>query len=51
MKFEKATLDNGLNIVAECNAGAYSTALGFFVNTGRGMRATRFRASVIFWNT
>ena len=34
MKFEKATLDNGLNIVAECNAGAYSTALGFFVNTG-----------------
>ncbi len=34
MKFETATLDNGLQIVAECNPGAYSTALGFFVNTG-----------------
>ncbi len=34
MKFETATLENGLEIVAECNPEAYSTALGFFVNTG-----------------
>ncbi len=34
VKFETATLDNGLEIVAECNPDAYSTALGFFVNTG-----------------
>ncbi len=34
MKFETAKLDNGLEIVAECNDEAYSTALGFFVNTG-----------------
>jgi predicted Zn-dependent peptidase len=34
VKFETATLNNGLEIVAECNAEAYSTALGFFVNTG-----------------
>ena len=27
-------LANGLEIVAECNDEAYSTALGFFVNTG-----------------
>ena len=34
MEFLKHTLPNGLEIVAECNAAAYSTALGFFVNTG-----------------
>jgi predicted Zn-dependent peptidase len=34
VKFETATLDNGLEIIAECNPEAYSTALGFFVNTG-----------------
>jgi predicted Zn-dependent peptidase len=34
MKFQKHTLPNGLEIVAECNDAAYSTALGFFVNTG-----------------
>ncbi len=34
MKFQTATLDNGLQIVAECNDEAHSTALGFFVNTG-----------------
>ena len=34
MKFKTATLENGLEIVAECNPAAYSTALGFFVNTG-----------------
>jgi predicted Zn-dependent peptidase len=34
MEFLKHTLPNGLQIVAECNAAAYSTALGFFVNTG-----------------
>ena len=34
MEFRKTTLDNGLEIVAECNADASSTALGFFVKTG-----------------
>ena len=32
--FVTAVLPNGLEIVAECNAEAYSTALGFFVRTG-----------------
>lgn len=34
MEFLKHRLPNGLEIVAECNAQAYSTALGFFVKTG-----------------
>jgi len=34
MEFRKAKLDNGLEIVAECNDEAHSTALGFFVQTG-----------------
>ena len=34
MEFVKHTLPNGLEIVAECNDAAYSTALGFFVNSG-----------------
>ena len=34
MEFCKTTLANGLEIVAECNADASSTALGFFVKTG-----------------
>ena len=34
MEFLKKTLPNGLEIVAECNDAAYSTAMGFFVKTG-----------------
>jgi predicted Zn-dependent peptidase len=34
LEFRKQILDNGLEIVAECNPKAYSTALGFFVKTG-----------------
>ncbi len=34
MEFLNNTLPNGLEIVAECNGAAYSTALGFFVRTG-----------------
>lgn len=34
MEFLSATLENGLQIVAECNGEAYSSAFGFFVNTG-----------------
>ncbi|HLA84683.1 MAG TPA: insulinase family protein, partial [Thermoguttaceae bacterium] len=34
MKFHSHTLENGLEIVAEANPDAYSTALGFFVRTG-----------------
>ena len=34
MEFRTHTLPNGLEIVAECNAAAYSAALGFFVKTG-----------------
>ena len=34
VNFLKHTLPNGLEIVAECNDAAHSTALGFFVSTG-----------------
>lgn len=34
MEFLKHVLPNGLEIVAECNDAAYSTAMGFFVKTG-----------------
>ena len=34
VKFLTHVLENGLEIVAECNAEAHSTALGFFVKTG-----------------
>lgn len=34
MKFHSHTLDNGLEIVAECNDAAHSVGLGFFVRTG-----------------
>jgi predicted Zn-dependent peptidase len=34
MKFQRTTLDNGLEIIAESNEAALSTALGFFVTTG-----------------
>ena len=34
MKFREHRLDNGLEIIAECNPAAYSAALGFFVKTG-----------------
>lgn len=34
MEFRRQTLDNGLEVIAEISPKAYSTALGFFVNTG-----------------
>ena len=34
MEFRNQTLDNGLEIVAECNPAAHSLGLGFFVKTG-----------------
>jgi predicted Zn-dependent peptidase len=34
MNFRSATLDNGLEIVAECNDAAHSLGVGFFVRTG-----------------
>lgn len=34
MPFQQVTLDNGLEIVAECLPGAYSSAFAFFVKTG-----------------
>ncbi len=34
MEFREHVLPNGLEVVAECNAEARSTALGFFVKTG-----------------
>lgn len=34
MEFRKQTLDNGLEIVAECSPHAYSAAVGFFVKCG-----------------
>jgi predicted Zn-dependent peptidase len=32
--FRQKTLDNGLEIIAECNEAAYSLAVGFFVRAG-----------------
>jgi len=34
LKFCEQRLDNGLEIIAECNPAAYSTAIGFFVKAG-----------------
>ncbi|MCH2115751.1 MAG: insulinase family protein [Pirellulales bacterium] len=34
MKFRSQTLDNGLEVVAECNDAAHSLGVGFFVRTG-----------------
>jgi predicted Zn-dependent peptidase len=34
LNFKSATLDNGLEVIAECDDDAYSTAVGFFVKTG-----------------
>jgi predicted Zn-dependent peptidase len=34
LEFQQTTLDNGLEIIAECNSKAYSCAVGFFVRTG-----------------
>ena len=34
MEFRRQTLDNGLEVIAEISPKAYSTALGYFVNTG-----------------
>ena len=34
MNFKKTTLDNGLEVIAEINDQALSTAMGFFVRTG-----------------
>ena len=34
MDFRSHTLENGLEIVAECNSGAHSQGIGFFVRTG-----------------
>ena len=34
MAFHHATLDNGLQVIAELNDQAYSVASGFFVKTG-----------------
>jgi len=34
LNFRSATLDNGLEIVAECNEAAHSLGVGFFVRTG-----------------
>ncbi len=34
MEFRSHTLENGLQIIAECNAEAHSSAVGFFVRAG-----------------
>jgi predicted Zn-dependent peptidase len=34
LNFKNTTLDNGLEVIAECDDDAYSTAVGFFVKTG-----------------
>jgi len=34
MEYRQHRLDNGLEILAECNPQAYTAAFGFFVRTG-----------------
>ena len=34
MNFRSHTLENGLEVIAECNEGAHSQGVGFFVRTG-----------------
>jgi predicted Zn-dependent peptidase len=34
LEFRERILDNGLEVIAECNPKAYSMAMGFFVKTG-----------------
>lgn len=34
MEFRETTLENGLEVIAECNPEAYTSAFGFFVKTG-----------------
>lgn len=34
MQFKQAKLDNGLNVIAECDDSAHTSAVGFFVKTG-----------------
>ena len=34
MEYKQHTLENGLQILAECNPRAYTSAFGFFVRTG-----------------
>lgn len=34
IEFKQATLPNGLNVIAEVDPGAHTTAIGFFVKTG-----------------
>ena len=41
MEFLSHVLENGLEIVAECNGEAHSTALGFMVKTGAARRDCR----------
>ncbi|MDG2053508.1 MAG: pitrilysin family protein [Phycisphaerales bacterium] len=41
IEFKQSQLANGLNIVAEINPAAHSTAMGFFVNTGARDEASR----------
>ena len=52
MEFREHRLDNGLEIIAECNPDAYSTALGFFVRTGaRATKRTTSPGSATSWST
>ncbi len=34
MQFRSHQLENGLEVIAECNPQAYSTAISYFVRTG-----------------
>ncbi len=57
VNFRKQTLDNGLTILAECDAGAHSAAAGFFVKTGardeesRVMGVSHFLEHMMFKGT
>ncbi len=42
MAFREQKLDNGLQVIAECNPNAYSMAVGFFVNAGAHDESAEF---------
>ena len=44
MKFRRETLENGLEIIAECNDGAHSLGVGFLYAPARGTKRTKWPA-------
>ena len=51
LRFQHATLANGLDIVAEENPDSYSFAAGLFVKTGSRDETMQINGVPISWNT